>query len=73
MPADLAQASVRECFPSSFFVRNADELPEKNAENERHDTGKAELDCQLATVAQLTIVKSRACDTLHLHAEATGT
>ena len=49
-----------------------DKLLEKNADNELDDTGQAELECLLARVDQLTIVKTRARFTLRQQAEATG-
>ncbi len=44
----------------------------KNAENELDDSGQAELECLLARVDQLTIVKTRARYTLRQQAQATG-
>jgi hypothetical protein len=49
-----------------------DKLLAKNADNELDDTGQAELECLLARVDQLTIVKTRARFTLRQQAEATG-
>lgn len=49
-----------------------DELLAKNAENELDESGQAELECLLARVDQLTIVKTRARYTLRQQAEATG-
>ena len=49
-----------------------DELLAKNTENELDDSGQAELECLLAGVDQLTIVKTRARYTLRQQAEATG-
>lgn len=49
-----------------------DELLAKNVEDELDDEGQAELDCLLARVDQLNIVKSRARCTLRQQAEATG-
>ena len=49
-----------------------DELLAKNADNELDDAGQAELECLLARVDQLTIVKTRARFTLRQQAEATG-
>jgi len=49
-----------------------DKLLAKNADNELDDTGQAELECLLARVDQLTIVKTRARYTLRQHTEATG-
>ena len=49
-----------------------DELLSKNAENELDDSGQVELECLLARVGQLTIVKTRARYTLRQHAVATG-
>ena len=50
-----------------------DELLTKNSENGLDDADQAELECLLARVDQLTIVKTRARYTLHQQAEATGT
>ena len=50
-----------------------DELLDENAENELDADGKAELECLLSQVDQLTIVKTRARFTLRQHIEATGT
>jgi hypothetical protein len=49
-----------------------DELLAKNAENELDDSGHAELECLLARVDQLTVVKTRARYTLRQQAQATG-
>jgi hypothetical protein len=49
-----------------------DELLAKNTENELDKSGQAELECLLARVDQLTIVKTRARYTLRQQAEATG-
>lgn len=50
-----------------------DELLAKNSENELDDADQEELECLLARVDQLTIVKTRARYTLHRQAKATGT
>ena len=47
-----------------------DELLERNANHELDDVGQAELECLLARVDQLTIVKTRARYTLRQHTEA---
>lgn len=47
-----------------------DELLAKNADHELDDAGQVELECLLARVDQLTIVKTRARYTLRQHAEA---
>ena len=49
-----------------------DELLAKNAGNELDESEQAELECLLARVDQLTIVKTRARYTLRQQAEATG-
>jgi len=49
-----------------------DELLAKNAKNELEESGQAELECLLAKVDQLTIVKTRVLYTLRQQAEATG-
>lgn len=49
-----------------------DELLSKNSENQLDDVGQAELECLLARVDQLTIVKTRARYTLRQQTEATG-
>ena len=49
-----------------------DELLARKADNELDDTGQADLECLLARVDQLTIVKTRARDTLRQQAKATG-
>ena len=49
-----------------------DELLAKNADNELDDAEQAELECLLARVDQLTIVRTRARFTLRQQAEATG-
>ena len=49
-----------------------DELLAKNAQNELDDSEQAELECLLARVDQLTIVKTRARYTLRQQAQATG-
>ena len=49
-----------------------DELLSKNGENELDDSAHAELECLLARVDQLTIVKTRARYTLRQQTEATG-
>ena len=48
------------------------ELLAKNAENELDESGEAELECLLARVDQLTILKTRARYTLRQQTEATG-
>ncbi len=47
-----------------------DELLSKNSENVLDDDGRAELECLLARVDQLTIVKTRARYTLHQQTQA---
>jgi hypothetical protein len=47
-----------------------DELLAKNADHELDDVSQAELECLLARVDQLTIIKARARYTLRQHAEA---
>ena len=49
-----------------------DELLEGNSENGLDNEGKAELECLLAKVDQLTIVKTKARYTLRQHTEASG-
>ncbi len=49
-----------------------DELLDRNAENELVASEQAELDRLLARVDQLTILKTRARDTLRQQAGATG-
>lgn len=49
-----------------------DELLAMNVEHELDDDGQAELECLLARVDQLTIVKTRARYTLRQQTEATG-
>ena len=49
-----------------------DELLAKNAEGELDNDGRVELECLLARVDQLTIVKTRARYTLRQQTEATG-
>ena len=49
-----------------------DELLAKNVDHELDDAGQAELECLLARVDQLTIVKTRARYTLRQQTEATG-
>ena len=49
-----------------------DELLARNADNVLDESGQAELECLLARVDQLTIVKTRARYTLRQQAEATG-
>jgi len=48
------------------------ELLRQNSQNELDESGQAELECLLARVDQLTIVKTRARYTLRQQAEATG-
>ena len=49
-----------------------DELLAKNAGSELDESEQAELECLLARVDQLTIVKTRARYTLRQQAQATG-
>jgi len=49
-----------------------DELLDKNTENRLDADGKAELECLLARVDQLTIVKTRARYTLRQQTESIG-
>ncbi len=49
-----------------------DELLAKNLENELDESGEAELECLLARVDQLTILKTRARYTLRQQTEASG-
>ena len=47
-----------------------DELLARSADHELDESGQVELECLLARVDQLTIVKTRARYTLRQHAEA---
>ena len=47
-----------------------DELLAKNVDHRLDEAGQAELECLLARVDQLTIIKTRARYTLRQHAEA---
>ena len=54
------------------FQTRMDELLDENAANRLDANGKAELECLLARVDQLTIIKTRARYTLRQHTEAAG-
>lgn len=66
------EALANSTLASASQVR-LDELLSKNSENQLDDVGQAELECMLARVDQLTIVKTRARYTLRQQTEATGT
>jgi len=71
----LSDAELEALANSSLAPASQDRLDEllaQNAENELDESGQAELECLLARVDQLTIVKTRARYTLRQQAEATG-